>query len=158
MQIQNTEKVKRGEIYLYNFGSNAGSIQNGIRNEYLSCHIVREVHKLLRSAFNQAVKWELMSKNPCLNATLPKEEHKTRDIWDADTLFRAIELCNNDILRLALNLAFACSLRMGEMLGLTWDCIDVSDESIKSGKAFLFVNKELQRVNREALKLLTIKA
>ena len=27
--------------------------------EYLSCHTVREVHKLLRSAFNQAVKWEL---------------------------------------------------------------------------------------------------
>ena len=35
--------------------------------EYLSCHTVREVHKLLRSAFNQAVKWELMTKNPCVN-------------------------------------------------------------------------------------------
>lgn len=123
-------------------------------NEYLSCHVVREVHKLLRNAFNQAVKWELMSKNPCVNATLPKEEHKTRDIWDADTLFKAIDLCDDDILRLALNLAFACSLRMGEMLGLTWDCIDVSDASIKSGNAYLFVNKELQRVNREALETL----
>lgn len=40
---------------------------------------------------------------------------------------------------------------MGKMLGLTWDCIDVSDESIKSGNAYLFVNKELKRVNREAL-------
>lgn len=27
----NTEKVKRGEIYLHDFGSNAGSIQNGVR-------------------------------------------------------------------------------------------------------------------------------
>ena len=124
------------------------------RTEYLTPHTVREVHKTLRNAFNQAVKWELMSKNPCINATLPKEEHKTRDIWDADTLFRAIELCDDDILRLALNLAFACSLRMGEMLGLTWDCIDVSDESIRSGNAYLFVNKELQRVNREALETL----
>lgn len=123
-------------------------------NEYLSCHVVREVHKLLRNAFNQAVKWELMAKNPCVNATLPKEEHKTRDIWDADTLFKAIDLCDDDILRLALNLAFACSLRMGEMLGLTWDCIDVSDASIKSGNAYLFVNKELQRVNHEALETL----
>ena len=124
------------------------------RTEYLTPHTVREVHKTLRNAFNQAVKWELMSKNPCINATPPKEEHKTRDIWDADTLFRAIELCDDDILRLALNLAFACSLRMGEMLGLTWDCIDVSDESIRSGNAYLFVNKELQRVNREALETL----
>ena len=31
MQTQNTEKVKRGEIYLHNFGDNTGSIQNGVR-------------------------------------------------------------------------------------------------------------------------------
>lgn len=31
MQIQNTEKVKRGEIYLHDFGDNTGSIQNGVR-------------------------------------------------------------------------------------------------------------------------------
>lgn len=31
MKTQNTEKVKRGEIYLHDFGSNAGSIQNGVR-------------------------------------------------------------------------------------------------------------------------------
>lgn len=31
MQTENTEKVKRGEIYLHDFGNNAGSIQNGVR-------------------------------------------------------------------------------------------------------------------------------
>lgn len=40
---------------------------------------------------------------------------------------------------------------MGEMLGLTWDCIDISEESIKAGRAYIFVNKELQRVSRDAL-------
>ena len=34
------------------------------KNEYLSVHIIREVFKLLRNAFNQAVKWEMMSRNP----------------------------------------------------------------------------------------------
>lgn len=110
-------------------------------NEYLSCHVVREIHKLLRCAFNQAVKWELMTKNPCVNATLPHEEHKTRDIWDAPTLFRALELCDDDLLKLAINLSFSCSLRIGEMLGLTWDCIDISEASIANGTAFVFVNK-----------------
>lgn len=28
MQRQNTEKVRRGEIYLHDFGDNTGSIQN----------------------------------------------------------------------------------------------------------------------------------
>lgn len=41
----------------------------------------------------------------------------------------ALEVCDDDILALAINLSFACSLRMGEMLGLTWDCIDISEET-----------------------------
>jgi integrase len=123
-------------------------------HEYLTPHTVREIHKLLRNAFNQAVKWELMSRNPVLNATLPKEEHKERDIWTAETLFKALEVCDDENLALALNLAFSCSLRMGEMLGLTWDCIDISESSIANGSAYIFVNKELQRVNRNALEQL----
>ena len=121
------------------------------KNEFLTAHTVREIHKILRTAFNQAVKWELMPKNPVVNATLPKEEHVPRNIWTADTLFKALDVCDDDMLRLALNLAFSCSLRMGEMLALTWDCIDIAPESIESGRASIYVNKELQRVNRDAM-------
>ena len=124
------------------------------KNEYLTVHTVREIHKLLRNAFNQAVKWEMLQKNPVLNATLPKEEHAKREIWTVETLHKALELCDDDILSLALNLAFSCSLRMGEMLGLTWDCVDISEESIKTNQASVFVNKELQRVNKDAAKAL----
>ena len=54
-------------------------------------------------------------------------------------------------IKLALHLSFACSLRLGELLGLTWDCIDISPESIESGKAYVYIDKELQRVSRKAL-------
>lgn len=97
-----------------------------------------QIHKLLRSAFNQAVKWELIGKNPVLNANLPKEEHQKREIWTAETLLHALEVCEDDTLSLAINLAFSCSLRMGEMLGLTWDCIDISEKSIEENNASLF--------------------
>ena len=53
-----------------------------------------------------------------------------------------------------MNLAFACSLRIGELLGLTWDCVDISPESIKAGKAYVYVNKELQRVSKSVMKTL----
>lgn len=121
------------------------------KNPYISARTIREIHKLLRNAFNQAVKWELMARNPVQNATLPKCEENVREIWDAETLFKAIDLCEDDILKLALNLSFACSLRMGELLGLTWDCIEISPESINEGRAYVYVDKELQRVNREAM-------
>ena len=121
------------------------------RHEYLTPHTVREIHKTLRNAFNQAVKWELMTRNPVEHATLPKEEHKPRDIWTIDVLLKALEVCDDDLLKLAINLAFSCSLRMGELLGLTWDCIDITSTSIQLGQASIFVEKELQRVNREAM-------
>ena len=124
------------------------------RNEYLSPSVIREIHKIIRSAFNMAVKWELITRNPVDNATLPKEQKKTREIWDAETLFKAIDACEDDLLSLALNMSFACSLRMGELLGLTWDCIDISDDSLAADTASIFVNKELQRVKKDTVEKL----
>ena len=41
-------------------------------NEYLTPHTVREIHKLLRNAFNQAVRWELIARNPVLEPRRPE--------------------------------------------------------------------------------------
>ena len=81
------------------------------------------------------VKWELMPKNPAIYATVPKYKSAKREIWTAETLMHALEVCEDERLKLALNLAFSCSMRMGEMLGLTWDCVDISDEAIEEGRA-----------------------
>ena len=121
------------------------------KNKYLTPHTIREIHKLLRSAFTQAVKWELMPRNPVLNATLPKEQHQKREIWTAETLIHALEVCDDDILSLAINLSFACSLRIGELLGLTWDCVTIDEKSIIENNAQIFIDKELQRVDTETM-------
>ena len=124
------------------------------KTAYVTAGTVKRVHNVLRSAFHQAVKWELMEKNPAIYATVPKPEVHKREIWDAETLFRALEVCEDEQLKLAINLAFACSMRVGEILGLTWDCVDISPESIRAGKAFVYINKELQRVSKTALSAL----
>ena len=36
------------------------------------------------------------------------------------------------------------------MLGLTWDCVDISEKSIANGNACITINKELQRVSKAA--------
>jgi integrase len=124
------------------------------KHQFVSPSTVRSVHKILRSAFEQAVKWELMEKNPCIYATLPKYTAKKRDIWTAETLFHALEVCDDPRLRLCINLSFSCSLRLGELLGLTWDCVDISPESIEAGRASIYINKELQRVDIASLNAL----
>ena len=117
----------------------------------VSAETVRCIHKLLHSCFEQAVRWDLMIRNPADYATVSKSTKKQREIWNVETLMKAVELCEDSKLRLAINLAFACSLRIGELLGLTWSCIDIADESIHKGAAYVYVNKELQRVERNAM-------
>lgn len=112
---------------------------------------IRDIHKLLRSCFAQAQKWEIIEKNPAIMATVPKYKAKKRDIWTAETLLHATEVCEDEELKLAMNLAFAGSLRIGELVGLTWDCVDISPEAIQEGRAFIYINKEYQRVTKEAI-------
>ena len=113
---------------------------------------IRDIHKLLRSCFKQAVKWELMEKNPAEYATVPKHKATPRQIWTADTVMQALNVCDDPQLKLALNLAFAASLRIGELLGLTWDCVDISKEAVDENRAYIQINKELQRVSKTAMK------
>ena len=120
----------------------------------VSARNVKEIHKILNCAFNQAIRWEYMEHNPVAKATLPKAEAKKRDIWTSDDLFKALEVCEDDRLALAINLAFSCSLRLGEMVGLTWDCIDIKEESIAENNASIYVEKELMRVSKNALEKL----
>ena len=123
----------------------------GKAKEHISTSTVRDIHKILRSAFQQAVKWDLMEKNPAVNATVPKKKKEKRDIWTAETVLYALEVCESERLKLAISLSFSCSLRIGEILGLTWDCVDVSNEAIKAGTAHVFVNKEAKRVDKDAI-------
>lgn len=121
------------------------------RGALVSAHTTKQIHKIIRGCFNQAKKWEVVEKNPAVNATVPKHEAKKRDIWTSETLFEALKVCDDPRLALALNLSFCCSLRIGEMLGLTWDCVEVSDDSIETDSAYLVVNKELQRANKSSI-------
>lgn len=54
----------------------------------------------------------------------------------------------------AINLSFACSLRIGEIVGLTWDNIHISDADIASDNAYLCVEKELVSVREDSLAVL----
>lgn len=121
----------------------------------VSPYVIREIHKILRSAFNQAVKWEYIIRNPVSNATIPKIESEKRCIWTAEEIAKALSICEDRMLYICINLAFACSMRVGEIVGLTWDCVFLNDNvSDEDESSYLLVNKELSRVSREAMQKL----
>ena len=120
----------------------------------VSTSTIRDIHKLLRSCFRQAIRWEAMDKNPAVDAIVPKHKQQERQIWTAETLMRATELCDDPDLKLAINLAFCETLRIGELAAITWDCVDISPSAIEEDRAFIMINKIFQRVSKEALKSL----
>ena len=124
------------------------------RTEFVTNQTIEKIIKLLRCAFKQAVRWELIGKNPFENAVLPKTEYKTRDIWDAETIRLALDQCTDSKLYIAMNLAFACSLRMGEILGLTWKNVHIEDENIAADNAYIYIEAELTRASKQAIEML----
>lgn len=121
---------------------------------YVSDKTIEKIIKLLRCAFKQAVRWEIIARNPFDNVVLPKTEYKKRDIWDADMIRLALDKCTDSKLYVAMNLSFACSLRMGEILGLTWDNVHISDEDIAADNAYVYIDKELTRASKRAIETL----
>ena len=124
------------------------------RTEFVTNSTIEKIIKLLRCAFKQAVRWELIGKNPFDNVVLPKTEYKKRDIWDAETIRLALDQCTDSKLYIAMNLAFACSLRMGEILGLTWKNVHIEDENIATDNAYIYIEAELARASKQAIETL----
>lgn len=121
------------------------------KTEYVTPCTIEKIIKLMRCAFHQAVRWDIIGKNPFEDADLPKREKKVRAIWTADIIRQALNNCEDGKLYVAINLAFACSMRMGEITGLTWDCLHISDEDIAADNAYVWIEKELTRVDQKAI-------
>ena len=90
------------------------STRNMDGDKMITAATVHQIHKVLRSCFRQAVKWEMMDKNPAIDATLQKYKAEEREIWTAEMLMQAIDACENKWLKVAFHLAFAATVRIGE--------------------------------------------
>lgn len=123
----------------------------------VSSSTIRDVHKLLKTAFNNAVIWNLIHSNPFLKVKPPKYEAQKRDIWTSEQIAIALKECLNPRLSIAMQLSFACSLRLGEVLGLTWDNVHISDEEIADDNAYIYIDKQLNEIHKASMKALDMK-
>ena len=106
---------------------------------------VRDLNKLLKSAFRQAVIWGVLDRSPMEKISIPKEKRQRKPAWNSAQVRQAVFACNNDRnLSIAIQFAFACSLRIGELLALKWSDIDFVQKTVS-------VNKTMQRISRKSL-------
>lgn len=120
-------------------------------------NIISRVHKLLKCAFGQALRLKLIKENPFALVDLPRSRYIQKSILTADQIKMLLNYCAEEDYQLyiCINLAFACSMRLGEILGLTWN--DVEIKSIEDNSSCVRVNKTLSRANYDTLKELNNK-
>ena len=108
-----------------------------------SAYMARGARDVLRTALNQALRWELVSRNVAVLTDPPR--HRTREITpltprQAGTLLAAVA---GHRLEALITVALGLGLRQGEALGLRWE----EDVDLEAGQ--LSVRQTLVRAGRE---------
>ncbi len=107
-----------------------------------SAYTARGAREVLRAALNQAVRWELVSRNVAALTDPPR--HRTRQIEpltpeQASTLLAAVA---GERLEALITVAVGLGLRQGEALGLRWQDVDLE-------AGVLSVRQTLERAGSE---------
>ena len=104
----------------------------------LATSSVRRVHAVLHAALEQAVRGDLIPRNPAAHANKPKvrqEEIEPLDAEQADALLKAAK---GDPYEALYTLCLQCALRQGEALALRWKDVDLDAGTV-------YVERQLQR-------------
>ena len=123
------------------------------KREHISPSTIHDIHKVLRCAFNQAKKWEYIAKNPFLDATLPEHKEAKRDALTPEQLQRVLDFTDRTdiydlyVIHCAIQLAFACCMRGGEVGGAQWERFSRSDQ-------VLYIDRVIDRVDKKLIEKL----
>ncbi|MEW6230083.1 MAG: site-specific integrase [Bacillota bacterium] len=95
-----------------------------MQEQGLSARTIRYTHAVLRNAFAQAVKWQVLPQNPTQHVDLPGRGHKEMQCLSEVQAQRFLEAAQNDPYYPLFLLAITTGMRPGEYLALRWEDIN----------------------------------
>ncbi len=100
-----------------------------------SASVVEHAHLRLSKALNEAVKRQLIYRNPCQSVSAPKAEKRELRPPDARAIHRLLETARDTEYYEVLHTAFYTGMRRNEILGLRWRDVDLNEGSISVGRS-----------------------
>ena len=114
----------------------------GMLNRGLSAQTVKHAHSVLNCALKQAIKWNLLSRNPAEFVELPKVPRKERRVLSAEEARRFIVESNNIKHGLIFEFALLTGMRPEEYLAVKWGDIDFERNTVQVRRALVRHNKK----------------
>ena len=99
-------------------------LYNEMTESGLSPRTVRYVHAILTSALKQAVKWQMIIRNPCENCDLPKKVKKEMKHLSREETAKFLQAAKNDKWFALFLIAIELGLRPEEYFALQWKDFD----------------------------------
>lgn len=96
----------------------------------LSSSTVRRVHATIRSALTSARRKRLVAFNAAENLELPRASRPKVRPWEAEELGTFLDAVGTDRLGALFEVSAMTGLRRGEVCGLRWDDVDMTNRSI----------------------------
>ena len=112
-------------------------------NQHLSNNTINKIIILLKKIFDTGVRKSLIDKNPVENLRKLPINKKTITFWSVEEFVRFRKLISKEekSYDLFFTLAFFTGMRMGEILALNWNDINLLTNTIHVTKTAYFLNK-----------------
>jgi integrase len=105
-------------------------IYNQMTESKLSPRTVRYVHTVLKTAFSQAIKWQMLVVNPCNSANLPRQQKTEMKAFSSEQAKRFLDAAEDNKHGLIFAFALASGMRPEEYLSLKWTDIDFEKHTV----------------------------
>lgn len=110
---------------------------NSLRETH-AAKTVLNVHSILRAALSQAVLIRLIASNPTDACKPPRAKHAEMHVLDESLIGEFLDQIQGESFEYLFYVTLFTGMRKGEVLGLTWDCVDFR-------RGTILINKQLQR-------------
>lgn len=104
---------------------------NKAQKEGLQASTIKLIYTILDAALNDAIQWKRLVVNICQGVKLPRQTQREVPLLGQEQARRFIQSAQGNRLDCIITLALTSAMRLGEILALRWEDIDVEKRELQ---------------------------